>query len=69
MLDFLISLGRQLQCDFFIYDYSGYGESTGTPTEANACKDATAAYQVCVCAFCTHEICVCGAYIFMYTCS
>lgn len=46
MLDFLVYLARHLQCDFFIYDYSGYGASTGIATEGNACKDATAAYQV-----------------------
>ena len=46
MLDYLIQLAQELRCNFFAYEYSGYGSSTGTATEANVLKDATAAYQV-----------------------
>ncbi|CAK8986299.1 unnamed protein product [Durusdinium trenchii] len=35
----------RLQCDVFAYEYSGYGESTGQPTELDLYADIEAAYH------------------------
>jgi len=39
---FFIALSREMKADVFAFDYSGYGLSSGTPTETNsyACVDA-----------------------------
>jgi hypothetical protein len=42
---FLISLGQELGCNVFAYDYSGYGRSTGKPREKNMYKDIEAAWR------------------------
>jgi len=35
----------KLQCDVFAYEYSGYGESSGTPSEADLYSDIEAAHH------------------------
>ena len=45
MSSFYVGLGSRVNCNVFSYDYSGYGESTGKPTEANVYADADAAWQ------------------------
>uniref|UniRef100_A0A7E4VYB2 Hydrolase_4 domain-containing protein n=1 Tax=Panagrellus redivivus TaxID=6233 RepID=A0A7E4VYB2_PANRE len=42
-INFYYELSTGLQCNVFSYDYSGYGQSTGTPSEANMYADAEAA--------------------------
>lgn len=46
MSSFYVGLGRRLKCNVFAYDYSGYGESTGSPTEGNIYADAQAAWTL-----------------------
>lgn len=43
-LDRVVSL-RDLQADFFLYDYRGYGRSTGSPDEEGTYRDGRAAYD------------------------
>ena len=38
-LNFLIDLSYQLESDIYCFDYSGYGKSTGKPTESTIYKD------------------------------
>ncbi|XP_036213578.1 alpha/beta hydrolase domain-containing protein 17B isoform X1 [Bactrocera oleae] len=45
MSSFYISLGTQLNCNIFGYDYSGYGMSGGKPSEKNLYADIEAAWQ------------------------
>lgn len=45
MSSFYISLGTQLNCNIFGYDYSGYGMSAGKPSEKNLYADIEAAWQ------------------------
>jgi len=45
MFHHLRDLCSQLQVDIFAYEYSGYGESSGTPTEADLYADVEAAYH------------------------
>lgn len=45
MSSFYISLGSQLNCNIFGYDYSGYGMSGGKPSEKNLYADIEAAWQ------------------------
>ncbi len=40
-----IALFRELGLDVFIFDYRGYGESDGRPTEAGTYKDIAAAWR------------------------
>ncbi|XP_078504957.1 alpha/beta hydrolase domain-containing protein 17A-like [Lissotriton helveticus] len=42
---FYIYLGKHVNCNIFSYDYSGYGVSTGKPSEKNACADIDAAWH------------------------
>ncbi len=44
LCNFLFTLGDRLGCNIFIYDYSGFGQSTGTPTERAVYADAETAY-------------------------
>lgn len=46
MSSFLYGLGYHLQCNVFSYDYSGYGVSTGKPSEKNLYADITAAFEL-----------------------
>lgn len=46
MSSFYIGLGTRINCNIFSYDYSGYGVSTGRPSEANLYADIEAAWQV-----------------------
>lgn len=46
MSSFYIGLGSRINCNIFSYDYSGYGISTGRPSEANLYADIEAAMQV-----------------------
>ena len=39
---------HEMGVNFFIFDYRGYGKSTGTPTEKGLYKDAQAAYDYLV---------------------
>jgi len=40
-----VALLRELGCEVLIFDYRGYGDSTGAPTEAGFYRDADAAYH------------------------
>ncbi|KAH9362932.1 hypothetical protein HPB48_014286 [Haemaphysalis longicornis] len=40
-----LRLAARLNCNLFSYDYSGYGESTGRPSEKNLYADIEAAFQ------------------------
>ncbi|EGD72796.1 hypothetical protein PTSG_04523 [Salpingoeca rosetta] len=42
MAVFLAQLAAQINCSIFAYDYSGYGLSTGSPSEANLYRDIEA---------------------------
>lgn len=46
MSSFYIGLGTRINCNIFSYDYSGYGVSTGKPTEKNLYADIDAAWHV-----------------------
>ncbi|CAG0882742.1 unnamed protein product [Cyprideis torosa] len=43
---FYIGLGNRINCNIFSYDYSGYGCSSGKPSEKNMYADMDAAWQV-----------------------
>lgn len=43
MAVFMAMMCPTLNCSFFAYDYSGYGCSTGRPSEANLYADIAAA--------------------------
>lgn len=43
LANFLWTFGQRLECNVFIYDYSGFGETPGKPTEAALYADAQAA--------------------------
>uniref|UniRef100_A0A1I7XR90 Hydrolase_4 domain-containing protein n=1 Tax=Heterorhabditis bacteriophora TaxID=37862 RepID=A0A1I7XR90_HETBA len=45
MASFYWGLGSRLNCNVFSYDYSGYGCSTGKPSEKNLYADITAAFE------------------------
>lgn len=45
MTSFFIGLGQRINCNIFSYDYSGYGMSTGKPTEKNLYADIDAAWH------------------------
>ncbi|XP_010209425.1 PREDICTED: alpha/beta hydrolase domain-containing protein 17A, partial [Tinamus guttatus] len=45
MSSFYIGLGTRINCNIFSYDYSGYGVSTGKPSEKNLYSDIDAAWQ------------------------
>ncbi|KAG5851280.1 hypothetical protein ANANG_G00091410 [Anguilla anguilla] len=44
MSSFYIGLGTRINCNIFSYDYSGYGVSTGKPSEKNLYADIDAAW-------------------------
>ncbi|EDL41588.1 RIKEN cDNA 5730446C15, isoform CRA_a, partial [Mus musculus] len=44
MSSFYIGLGSRINCNIFSYDYSGYGASSGKPTEKNLYADVEAAW-------------------------
>ncbi|XP_030049721.1 alpha/beta hydrolase domain-containing protein 17B isoform X1 [Microcaecilia unicolor] len=44
MSSFYIGLGSRINCNIFSYDYSGYGTSSGKPTEKNLYADIDAAW-------------------------
>ncbi|XP_061885833.1 alpha/beta hydrolase domain-containing protein 17C [Entelurus aequoreus] len=46
MCSFYIGLGSRINCNVFSYDYSGYGVSSGKPSESNLYADIEAAWQV-----------------------
>lgn len=46
LCNFLFTLGRRLSCNVFIYDYSGFGQSAGTPTEKAVYADAETAFNL-----------------------
>lgn len=45
MTSFFVGLGQRINCNVFSYDYSGYGMSTGKPTEKNLYADIDAAWH------------------------
>lgn len=45
MSSFYIGLGTRINCNIFSYDYSGYGVSSGKPTEKNLYADIDAAWH------------------------
>lgn len=45
MTSFFIGLGQRINCNIFSYDYSGYGMSTGKPSEKNLYADIDAAWH------------------------
>ncbi|XP_022669267.1 protein ABHD17B-like [Varroa jacobsoni] len=45
MSSFYLGLGTRINCNIFSYDYSGYGVSTGKPSEKNLYADIDAAWQ------------------------
>lgn len=45
MSSFYIGLGTRINCNIFSYDYSGYGISTGKPSEKNLYADIDAAWH------------------------
>ncbi|XP_029772231.1 alpha/beta hydrolase domain-containing protein 17A [Suricata suricatta] len=45
MSSFYIGLGSRINCNIFSYDYSGYGVSSGKPSEKNLYADIDAAWQ------------------------
>lgn len=45
MTSFLVGLGARLRCNIVTYDYSGYGCSTGSPSEGNIYADIEAAWH------------------------
>mmetsp|Transcript_3153 Transcript_3153/g.2882 ORF Transcript_3153/g.2882 Transcript_3153/m.2882 type:complete len:112 (+) Transcript_3153:137-472(+) len=45
MRNFIADLSVQLKVNVFIYEYSGYGKSTGKPSEKNIYADIKAAYD------------------------
>ena len=44
MSSFFVGLGSRINCNVFSFDYSGYGISTGRPTEKNIYADVEAAW-------------------------
>lgn len=48
MASFYIGLGARINCNIFSYDYSGYGISTGKPSEKNLYADIDTAWQALV---------------------
>lgn len=45
MSSFYVGLGTRLNCNIFSYDYSGYGASSGRPSERNIYADIEAAWN------------------------
>ncbi|XP_046341169.1 alpha/beta hydrolase domain-containing protein 17B-like [Haliotis rubra] len=45
MSSFYIGLGSRINCNIFSFDYSGYGVSSGKPSEKNLYADIDAAWQ------------------------
>lgn len=45
MTSFFVGLGQRINCNIFGYDYSGYGTSTGKPSEKNLYADIDAAWH------------------------
>ncbi|EDO45743.1 predicted protein [Nematostella vectensis] len=45
MSSFYVGLGTRINCNIFSYDYSGYGVSTGKPSEKNLYSDIDAAWN------------------------
>ncbi|CAG2115791.1 unnamed protein product [Medioppia subpectinata] len=45
MSSFYLGLGTRIGCNIFSYDYSGYGVSTGKPSEKNLYADIDAAWH------------------------
>ncbi|UXI15805.1 hypothetical protein NH340_JMT01748 [Sarcoptes scabiei] len=44
--NFLFTLSKRLECNIFIYDYSGFGQSSGRPTEQAIYEDAETALSL-----------------------
>eukprot|EP01017_Pseudomicrothorax_dubius_P051564 TRINITY_DN9954_c0_g1_i1.p1 TRINITY_DN9954_c0_g1~~TRINITY_DN9954_c0_g1_i1.p1 ORF type:complete len:112 (-),score=12.17 TRINITY_DN9954_c0_g1_i1:361-696(-) len=48
MRDFLLDLALNLKINIFAYEYSGYGQSEGSPSDFNCILDIKAAYDYLV---------------------
>lgn len=57
----LRDLAVKLDCDVFAYEYTGYGESSGTPSEQDVYADVDAAYD-----YLTHDCKIPGNKIICY---
>jgi len=57
----LKDLAAKLDCDVFAYEYTGYGESSGTPSEQDIYADIDAAYH-----YLTHDCQIPGSKIVCY---
>lgn len=44
-IEFNQMLANSLGCEIYCYDYSGYGLSSGKPSEANIYEDVRTVYQ------------------------
>ncbi|XP_063781880.1 alpha/beta hydrolase domain-containing protein 17C isoform X1 [Pseudophryne corroboree] len=62
MCSFYIGLGSRINCNVFSYDYSGYGVSSGKPSEKNLYADIEAAWHALRTRYVT--CCVCVHYIY-----
>lgn len=60
MFDHMAELCFELRMDVFAYDYSGYGASTGVPTEADLSADIDTARQ-----YLSHDCCIPDSSIFL----
>ena len=45
MSSFYLGLGSRINCNIFSYDYSGYGASSGKPSEKNLYADIDTAWH------------------------
>lgn len=61
MFHHLRDLCTKLGCDVFAYEYSGYGESSGVPSEADLYSDVEAAYH-----YLTHDCSIPDEQIILY---
>lgn len=48
MIQFYFEIAFECQISLFSYDYSGYGQSTGVPSDLNALDDIYTAYRFLV---------------------
>lgn len=50
----LYEMGKSVNCNVFTYDYSGYGRSSGKPSESNLYSDIECALNVLKCEYQVH---------------
>jgi fermentation-respiration switch protein FrsA (DUF1100 family) len=49
MFNFILDLSMQLKVSILLFEYTGYGEATGKPSEKHLYDDVYAAYQFLIC--------------------